>query len=137
MRESERHRVSGFPYYAMGAGLTLILFGPEIGILAILFLIFSDPISSLVGVRYGKHIILPNKSFEGSVAGMFVCTFIAFAYCVSAGLSGQNLLIFSMLAGVLGSFSELLSVFILDDNFTIPIFSGLGLFVLNQLFQVF
>ena len=137
MRESERNRVSGFPYYAMGAGLSLILFGKEIGILAILFLIFSDPISSLVGVRYGKHSILPNKSLEGSMAGMFVCTFIAFTYCFSAGASGQSLIIFSIMAGVLGSFSELLSVFNMDDNFTIPIFSGLGLFVLNQLFQVF
>lgn len=136
MRESERKDYSGLPFYAMGCGLALLLFKPHIALLSVLFLVFSDPISSYFGVKYGKTKILPNKSLQGSTAGFAVCYLITLAYGISMGEVSMNLLFFAVLAGVIGAISELMSIFV-DDNLTIPVISGAGLTALNLLFQIF
>jgi dolichol kinase len=136
MREEERKKVSGMPFYALGCGLSFYLFPEKISILSILFLTFSDPISSTIGVLYGKHQFLPNKSIQGSIAGFFVCFFITYVGLISWGAGQTNLVAFCFIAGIIGSFSELLSVLNLDDNLTIPLFSGLGLFALNNLLHI-
>lgn len=137
MREEERNSVSGMPFYALGCGLAFFLFPIKIAVLSILFLTFSDPISSTVGVLYGRHKFLPNKSIQGSFAGFIVCLIISFI-CLSIwrGSGHPATLSFCIMAGIIGSFSELLSVLNLDDNLTIPLFSGLGLFALNNFFQL-
>tara|TARA_B100000925_G_scaffold262107_1_gene219221 strand:+ start:9635 stop:10216 length:582 start_codon:yes stop_codon:yes gene_type:complete len=136
MREEERKKVSGMPFYALGCGLSFYLFPEKIAILSVLFLTFSDPISSIVGVLYGKHRFMPNKSIQGSSAGFFVCFVITYVGIISWNSNPANLFAFCFMAGIIGSFSELLSVLNLDDNLTIPLFSGLGLFALNNLFQI-
>lgn len=136
MRESERNGFSGFPFYALGTGISLFLFEEKIAILSILFLVFADPISSFFGVTYGREKILPNKSIQGSFAGFVTCYFVAVGYGFLHGLSSVSLIWFSIVAGVVGSFSELLSIFV-DDNLTIPIVSGAGLTVANIIFQLF
>lgn len=136
MREEERKKVSGMPFYALGCGLAFYLFPERISIISILFLTFSDPISSTVGVLYGKHKFLPNKSIQGSMAGFFVCFLISYILLTAWGAPQTSLVSFCFISGVIGSFSELLSVLNLDDNLTIPLFSGLGLFALNNLFHI-
>ncbi len=133
MRESERNCMSGFPFYALGTALSLFFFSEKIAILAILFLIFSDPISSVFGVLYGKDKILPNKSLQGSLAGFITCYVISLLYLLGNGVEEYSLIWFAMLAAIIGVFSELLSVF-LDDNLTIPLVSGLGITLLNYFF---
>lgn len=137
MREEERNNVSGMPFYALGCGLAFFLFPLKIAIISILFLTFSDPISSTIGVLYGRHKFLPNKSIQGSFAGFVVCLSISFI-CLNLWGQGNNsaTLSFCIMAGIIGSFSELLSVLNLDDNLTIPLFSGLGLFALNNFFHI-
>jgi dolichol kinase len=50
---------------------------------------------------------------------------------------GNHILIFAVVAGVIGSLSELISAFNIDDNLTIPVVSGLGMTVLNHFVTVF
>ena len=136
MRASERDSISGMPFYALGVGLALAFFEEKIAILSILFLIFADPISSYVGIKFGKTKILPNKSLEGSLAGVCVCSFITLLYGYYYGASGGGFLLFVLLAGFIGSISEFVSQRV-DDNLTIPIISGLGLSILNGLIPLF
>ncbi len=135
-RESERSKVSGLPYYALGAALTLYLFPQKISILAILFLVISDPSASFFGIKFGSGKILPNKSFKGTLACFSTCYLISLFYCMHYYGANLEILIFSIIAGVIGASSELLSVFI-DDNLTIPVVSGLGLTLLNYIFNLF
>ena len=130
MRESEKTSVSGMPFYALGVSITLTLFSEKIAILSILFLIFADPIASVFGILFGKDKILPNKSLQGSLAAFTVCYVITLVYGMRFSNPNINLLCFSLLAGVIGSFSELCSRYI-DDNLSIPVISGLGLFLVN------
>ncbi len=133
MRESERNGMSGFPFYTLGTSLTLFFFSEKIAILSILFLIFSDPISSAFGVLFGKDKILPNKSLQGCLAGFVTCYVITLIYLLGHGVQDYGLIWFAMFAAMIGVFSEILSVF-LDDNLTIPLVSGLGITIVNYFF---
>jgi diacylglycerol kinase (CTP) len=135
MRENERNDYSGLPFYALGCGISLLLFQSHIAILSIMFLVFSDPISSYFGVKYGKEKLLPNKSLQGTTAGFCTCYLITLIYGISLGHVSFDLLLFALLAGLVGAISELFSVLV-DDNLTIPVISGFGLTGLNLLFQI-
>ncbi len=137
MRRSEREGMSGLPYYALGCSLALFFYQKDIGILSMLFLIFGDPISSFFGVLYGKDRIFPNKSLQGAVAGFFTCYLISLFYLMNTTTLSIHILTFSVIAGLIGSLSELCSTFNIDDNLTIPVLSGLGLTVLNHFIPLY
>lgn len=136
MRESERNSVSGLPYYALGISLSLFFFPERIAIISTLFLIFADPIASFCGILFGRDKILPNKSLQGTLAAYGVCYLIT----ILAGLvySGPSLslVLFAVLAGIVGCISEMCSQFV-DDNLCIPVVSGLGLSLINFFLPVF
>lgn len=136
MRESEKNSVSGMPFYALGVSLSLFFFPERIAILSVLFLIFADPIASFCGILYGRDKILPNKSLQGTIAAFSVCYIVTLVYGLIHASPSMNLLIFSILAGIIGAVSELCSQFV-DDNLCIPVISGLGLFLINFLITVF
>ncbi len=137
MRRSEREGVTGLPFYALGCSLALYFYERDIAILSIMFLVFSDPISSFFGVLYGKDKILPNKSLQGAVAGFFTCYLISLFYAMNTSTIGTHILTFSIISGLIGSTSELISAFNVDDNLTIPVLSGLGMTLLNHFIPVF
>jgi dolichol kinase len=93
--------------------------------------------SSFFGVLYGKDKIMPNKSLQGAVAGFFTCYLITLFYAMNTSTIGTHILIFSIVAGIIGSLSELVSAFNIDDNLTIPVLSGLGLTLLNRFVTLF
>lgn len=137
MRRSEKEGVSGLPFYALGVSLSLFFFKRDIAIVSCMFLVFSDPLSSFFGILYGKDKILPNKSLQGAVAGFFTCYLITLFYAMNTTTLGTHLLVFSIVAGIIGAASELVSAFNIDDNLTIPVLSGLGLTLLNYYVTVF
>ncbi len=137
MRESEKNTISGFPYYAIGVALSLYLFPQRLAVLSIIFLVFADPISSYIGIHFGKDKLLPNKSLQGSLAGFVTCYIICLIYGLVYSHADYRLLIFALLGGMIGALSELLSYFKIDDNFTIPVFSGFGLTLINLVLDIF
>jgi diacylglycerol kinase (CTP) len=136
MRESERTSLSGFPFYSLGVAISLFMFSEKIAILAILFLVFSDPISSYFGILYGKDKILPNKSLQGTVAGYLCCYIVTLIYGMIFTEPTIQLLIFAIFGGIIGALSELLSELV-DDNLTIPVVSGAGLTFINLFIPLF
>jgi len=135
MRKSELDHYSGFAFYTLGVSLSLFLFPEKYAILSALFLMFADPISSTFGILYGTKKILPNKSLEGTLACGVTCFIISVAYMNHFGLKGLDLILFSFVAAIVASVSELLS-FWMDDNLTIPTLSGLGLTVMGHLMGI-
>ena len=124
-------------FYALGVSLSLFFYNRNIAILSVMFLVFSDPLSSFFGVLYGKDKIMPNKSLQGAVAGFFTCYLITLFYTMNHSTLGNRILIFAVVAGLIGALSELVSAFNVDDNLTIPVLSGLGMTVLNHFVTVF
>ncbi len=136
LREDETDKISGLPYYAMGAGLSLLLFPKHIALISIFFLVFADPFSSLIGVLFGRNKILPNKSLEGCLSCWFICYLICHLYLKSYGIVGLDAFIFSFIAGFMGAISELISFTKINDNLSIPLLSGFSMYCLNFFFQL-
>jgi diacylglycerol kinase (CTP) len=136
MRENELHRLAGTSYLLTGTILLALIFEVHVVSLSLLFLSFADPIASFVGIKYGKDKLFNNKSLQGFMAAFVVCFLITciFLYVVNVE---KYLLVLSLCAGVIGAVSELIPVWKLDDNLTMPLFSSFGLTLLFTFFGVF
>lgn len=137
LRKSELNSFSGLPFYAMGVAMSIFFYQDDISMISILFLVIADPVASLVGVRFGKEQILPNKSFQGTLACFFTCYLIIMGYTWEMDVSAIALMGFAFFGALMGAIGELFSAFNIDDNITIPVVGGAGLTLLNYFFQVF
>jgi dolichol kinase len=133
IRDHEETKVAGYIYYMAGSLLCVLLFPPGIAITAMLYLSLGDTVSGLAGS------ILKNCDVRGSpapagrgrikpmpvVAAMFLaCLLIGY---IASGFSGLSFPVY--LAGAAAAtFADGVAIIIgnksLDDNFSIPVFSG-------------
>ena len=132
LRAEEQLKESAAIPYLMALLLTIISFPKSIALVAIFTLASADPLSAIIGIRYGKHRIVKDKSLEGSAA-FFVASFIA---CFSILFSIEGNSFWAVLA--VSSFS---SIFItsfemipikLDDNLTIPLMTAIILWIITS-----
>ncbi len=129
MREHEVAKVSGTPFYIGSVLLSIIVFPKTIAILSILFLAVGDPVSSIFGIMYGDRSIRfkNGKSLIGTAAGMFVCFVIALIYLAQIDhLPIASAALIALAGGIAGGGAEMIPLEI-DDNFSIPIVSGLAM----------
>jgi dolichol kinase len=133
VRDHEETKVASYIYYMAGSLFCVLLFSPMVAVTAMLFLILGDTVSGLAGS------ILKNCDVRGApapagrgrikplpiVAAMFAaCLLIGY---LASGFSGLSFPVY--LAGAAAAtFADSVAIIIgkrsLDDNFTIPIFSG-------------
>ena len=133
VRDHEETKVASYIYYMTGSLFCVLLFSPMVAVTAMLFLTLGDTVSGLAGS------ILKNCDVRGAaapagrgrikplpiVAAMFTaCLFIGY---LASGFSGLSFPIY--LAGAAAAtFADGVAIIIgkrsLDDNFSIPIFSG-------------
>ncbi len=133
MRSSELNRLAGTTYLITGVILIALLFNRGVVGLSLLFLAFADPLASFIGIKYGKDKIFGHKSVQGFVAAFVVCTLMCFLYLFYNQVT-QHVIIGSLLAGLAGATAELIPLGKLDDNFTMPVLSSLGLTALFYIF---
>lgn len=120
LKEKERKTLLGTTIFLVSVLLTLMLFRKEIAITAMLFLIFADSASAVVGTYFGRTKIL-NKSLEGSLAFLVTCLLIG----LLTKLAGIGLAWPVIIAG---AFTATVTEFLplpVDDNFTIALSSGI------------
>jgi len=115
LRDKERNQFSTAVYFSLACVVCGFFFTKEVAVLAVTFLCIGDPIAAFVGAKYGTIRIL-NKSLEGSSA-CFVACFVA---ALVIGFSFK----IAILAALTATLFELISSRI-NDNLSIPIFSGL------------
>ncbi len=137
MRQNEMHKIAGTSYLLTGIFLVALIFPMNIAILTMLFLAFADPIASYAGIRFGKDKIFGDKSLQGSMAAFFVCSILTFSFLTYHWILMDRLVIVSLLGGLIGSLAELIPVFRLDDNLTLPLISGGALTLLFGIFGAF
>jgi diacylglycerol kinase (CTP) len=136
MRNSELNRLAGTTYLLSGALLIALFFNRGIVSLSLLFLAFADPIASYIGIKYGKDKIFGHKSVQGFVAAFVVCTFLCFTFLFYNELP-DHILVASLLAGLIGALAELIPIGKVDDNFTMPVLSAIGLSLLFYFFNFY
>ncbi|MBU0758441.1 MAG: hypothetical protein KKF44_10310 [Nanoarchaeota archaeon] len=113
-------------YYFMGAFFAVLYFSRPIASAAILILAYGDSINHLIGKYYGriKTRLHPEKLLEGTIAGI-VAAAIAAAFYVP-------LLHAFIASGIVLTIEMIEMKFLkIDDNFFIPLLSGLILTLLG------
>jgi dolichol kinase len=136
MRSNELNRLAGTTYLITGALVITLFFNKGVVALSFLFLAFADPIASYVGIKYGKDKIFGHKSVQGFIAAFAVCSTICFLFLFYNQVQ-EHLIVVSLLAGLIGALSELIPLAKLDDNFTMPVLSSVGLTLLFYFFNLF
>lgn len=136
MRSNELNRLAGTTYLITGTLLITILFNRGVVSLSLLFLAFADPIASYVGIKYGKDKLFGHKSVQGFIAAFVVCSIVCFLFLFYNQIQ-EHMIPFSLLAGLIGALAELVPFAKLDDNFTMPVLSSVGLTMLFYFFDYF
>ena len=122
-RQEELHRPTGIFWTLLGSLLTMALFHDREAVLCSMgYLIFSDAAAALVGVRFGRHRFLMNKSVEGSIA--------FFSVSLAVGLFFLDFPV--ALAGAVFATLVELTPFPWNDNLWIPLVSASFLSVISR-----
>jgi len=125
--EEQLKESAGVPY-VMGLLLTLISFPKIVALIAIYTLALADPLSAIIGIKYGTTKIAKNKSLQGSTAFFLSCFLVSFLVLFwstnyVSTYAWQQLLA-SFLIALTASLFEIIPLKI-DDNLTIPLFTAL------------
>ncbi len=117
LRDSENDKLTGATYLLIAAFFSFWLFELWIAQVVMFFVIISDGLSALMGKWIGKHHCFKNKTWEGNAVFVFTAILIILLH--------PECPLFIGLVGVLIAFLADILSFRLDDNWTIPISSGL------------
>lgn len=129
VRENEKGKVAGYIYYIIGSLITVVLFQPMIAITSMLMLSLGDAISGIAGsvlensdVRSrGRRSIKPFPI----VTSMFLaCLLIGYFSSSVTGLPFEVYLAGAVGATIADSVAIIIRNRGLNDNLTIPLFSG-------------
>tara|TARA_B100000427_G_C15432128_1_gene561356 strand:- start:346 stop:840 length:495 start_codon:yes stop_codon:yes gene_type:complete len=117
LRKTEMQgKLTGATWMLIGFTFTVLLFEIEIAVLALLFLSVGDSIAAIVGKIFpiGK---IWNKSILGSFAGIILCVF-------SGIIINDSVPQIIIILGAISAMSIELIPSRINDNFSIPVFSG-------------
>ena len=124
MRESEKEgKITGATWVFAGSLITIILIPKPFCIVALFFLAVGDTFAALVGMNY-PYIKIGRKTLSGSIACFVSCSIIGLLFSF-----GQNTstIIFGALIATLTELSSMK----INDNLSIPIFSGTSMYFFN------
>lgn len=111
-------RLNGATYVLFSATLCVWLFPKVIVITAFAILIISDTSAALIGRKFGRHPFL-GKTREGTSAFLLTALLVVVFAPKVLYLPAEYLI--GAAAAVVGTFVEVMSGELLDDNLTIPI----------------
>lgn len=132
MREEEKKNFTGLSYMLAGFWILILFCSMEVATMSMLFVMFGDPLASWFGSKYGRDKI-GDKSLQGFIACFVVCTVISFGFLYYSDFFTSRILYVSLFAGLIGGIAELVQIPKLDDNFSMPVISGILLSLLFYL----
>lgn len=128
LREREASTLTGSAYLLIAACIVFLFCDKYIAVMALAFVAVGDPVSGIVGERWGKPKIR-DKSFVGSGACLLACLV---AGAVLAAITHVALWLV-VIGAVCATVVEFLSLRI-NDNLTIPLVSGGAMMLLRLAF---
>ncbi len=123
-KESERMRPMGSFFYVLAGLIVIFFFDKSIAVASLFILAIADPLSGLVGRRFGR-VHLFGKSLEGTTV------FFASSFLILSGFSFP--IHIAALAAIVAALTELFSSWPVDDNLSIPLASASALTLLMRL----
>lgn len=136
IRAEEQLKESAMVPYMIAILLTIITFPKPVAVTAVLILAISDPLSAVIGIKFGRKRVFAHKSLEGSAAfflsSFFICHLIL---AISLPVFTWKITMVSLLLATLSSIVETLPIK-LDDNLTIPLSTSFLLWPLCAIFNL-
>tara|TARA_B100000925_G_scaffold229230_1_gene177734 strand:+ start:4083 stop:4949 length:867 start_codon:yes stop_codon:yes gene_type:complete len=132
LRAEEQLKESAAIPYLMALLLTIISFPKSIALVAIFTLATADPLSAIIGIRFGKRRLVKEKSIEGSLA-FFVASFVV-TFSILFAIPGNQLwsvLAVTFLSSTFITAFEMIPIK-LDDNLTIPLMKAIILWIITS-----
>jgi dolichol kinase len=123
MKKEESKKLSGSFFYILSGLITIILFEKNIAVSSLLILSIADPLSSLIGSRFGRVRFL-GKSLEGTM------TFFAVAFLILRVFSFS--IPIAAVGAAIAALTELFSSRFIDDNLSIPLVTALAMTLLTR-----
>lgn len=152
MRQKEIESYNGVIFYLAGLIFVFSLFPKDIALISLLLLSWADTSASTFGRAFGYLTpkIGPNKSLAGSIAAFatgIISAVILYQYFIPkySYFNTENDImwtpetsmlpfpLFTVLCGFIGAFSEVVDINGIDDNFTIPVLSAIGIYAIVRL----
>jgi dolichol kinase len=123
-KDKEKKRPLGSFFYVLSGLIVIALFDKSTAAAALFTLSISDPLSSIVGSKFGR-VRLREKTLEGTLTFFLssLCIFLAFSYSVPV----------CIVCAAISSLTELLSGRHVDDNLSIPLVTACALKLLTSL----
>lgn len=121
-KEYLKNPFQGAFWFYISCAVTLLIFPFHLASAACCMLAVGDSLSTLFGIKFGRHKIRRNKTLEGSLA-CFLGSFVIGLFFVNPFLS--------LIGAVAATFAELSQR--INDNLTIPIVSGIAMFLVSLL----
>jgi dolichol kinase len=122
LRPHESNELTGSTFMCISMLVCIVLFPMQIAIAALFFLTLGDTAAALVGQKWGRTVLLPGKTLEGTSACLFACTIVV---VVMPGVP--------LIAGLAGALTattvELFGTETIDDNFGIPVLSAVVMWI--------
>lgn len=126
LRETEsKGRLTGATWLLIGWSITVMLFEMPIAVAALLFLSIGDSIAALAGKLYPKGQI-GDKTFSGTLFGFVISLILVL-------MVNQALLPMVILLGAIAAMGIELIPTKVNDNLTIPIFSGSVMMLMDRI----
>ncbi|AEH50761.1 glycerol-3-phosphate acyltransferase [Pseudothermotoga thermarum] len=130
-KQKEKHRISSITMFLLGVFLTYLLFSESIAIASLCFLVFGDMMAKIVGINYGRTMILKTsagKTLEGWVGFLSISVSAAYFLWFAKILP----LWIGLVGALVASIAESLPIPI-DDNVSVPVLSGAVMMLLMNL----
>ncbi len=124
-RSRENSGMTGASYMMVGQALTAAVFPVPVAIVAMTFGAVGDSAAAIAGRLCGKHLWLPGKSIEGSLACLVAC------FVAGAAWAGLPLACVCV-GAVVATLAEALPLR-MNDNAIIPVSSGAAMAVVISL----
>jgi len=120
VREEETSRLTGASYMLTASLIAISVFQTDIAVLALTFLAVGDPLATIIGKRWGRKRLF-GKTLEGDLACLVSCIAVGFVFQqVGVDVPWPTILLGALSATVAQAVS-----LPINDNLTIPLFSGL------------
>jgi len=135
LRAEEQLQESASVPYAMALLLTILSFPKIVAVTAIYILAIADPLSAIIGIKFGKHPWSKGKTLEGSGAffiSTFLCILITFGSTLQYSVA---VFILALFAAIIITLFEAIPIRI-DDNLTIPLFSAATLWAFSAILSL-
>ena len=136
VRAEEQVRESAMTPFAIAVLLTIIAVPKPAALIAIYTLAIADPLAAVVGIRFGRRRLTPNRSLEGTLAFLGVTVAVS-ALVLRHGTDAAPWPLAGAAAtvGLVAVICELLPLRV-DDNLTIPIVVGFAAWGATLLFGI-